>query len=164
MRKNENKKPIDRREFIGKVWKFAGLVALVEFSWVGFSFLQNTKKTQETANNLFNAGKVSDFENGSTHSFRSRRFYLHRAEDGGFMAIDTTCTHLGCAINWDEKQQKFICPCHASHFDINGEVLSPPAPRALNIFPVSIENGNVLVDTQNETKRNNFEKNQLTYA
>lgn len=164
MDKKNNNKPIDRRAFIGKIWKFAGLVALAEFSWVGFSFLQNTKKTDETNNNLFNAGNISNFEKGSTHSFRSRRFYLHRSEDGGFIAISTTCTHLGCAINWNDEKQKFICPCHASHFDIKGEVLSPPAPRALNIYEVTIQNANVLVDTQNEIRRNKFDKTQLTYA
>ena len=41
-----------------------------------------------------------------------------------------------------------MCPCHASSFDITGDVLSPPAPRPLDIFPVRIENDIVKVDTR----------------
>ncbi len=47
-----------------------------------------------------------------------------------------------------------MCPCHSSSFDITGEVLSPPAPRALDLHPVRIENGIVKVDTVDPIKRN----------
>lgn len=148
-----NKKNINRRQFFGKIWKYLGILAVAEFSWIGFSFLRKQNKEEDTNNNLFEAGAVSDFEKGSMTSFRSRRFYLHRKKDGKFLALCTSCTHLGCAINWNEEQQKFICPCHASHFDSVGNVLSPPAPRALNVFEISIKNGKVLVDTSLEIKR-----------
>ena len=77
-------------------------------------------------------------------AFPGGRFYLVRLQDGGFLALSSTCTHLECSVPWSEKERKFPCPCHGSVFDITGQVLSPPAPRALDLFPVSIEATRIL--------------------
>jgi Rieske Fe-S protein len=47
----------------------------------------------------------------------------------GFLALDLTCTHLGCTVRATE--QGFSCPCHGSRFGRGGDVLKGPAPRAL---------------------------------
>ena len=52
-------------------------------------------------------------------------------EVGGFYALSTTCTHLGCTPNWLEGEQKFKCPCHGSGFYISGINFEGPAPRPL---------------------------------
>ncbi len=92
------------------------------------------------------------------------RFYLARQKDGGFIALSLRCTHLGCSIAWEEKQNRFICPCHSSAFAINGEVLNPPASRALDFYPVMIDNGLIKVDIGTLKERNSFRKDQLQYA
>jgi len=66
-------------------------------------------------------------------------------------------------VPWSEKDRKFPCPCHGSAFDMTGQVLSPPAPRALDLFPVSIEGGVVRVDTRKKVRRERFESSQVTY-
>jgi len=101
---------------------------------------------------------------GSVTAFPEGRFYLARLEDGGFLALDRTCTHLGCAVPWVSSQKRFVCPCHASAFDIRGDVLSPPAPRALDLLPVRIENGIVKVETGRPIRRQRFERDQVTRA
>jgi hypothetical protein len=63
----------------------------------------------------------------------------------------------------DKDKKKFICPCHASQFDISGNVLSSPAPRALDLFEVTIVNKNIQVDLGKRMKRNRFNKSQLIY-
>ena len=50
-------------------------------------------------------------------------------EGGNFLALDLTCTHLGCTVKATE--QGFSCPCHGSRFGRSGDVLKGPAPRAL---------------------------------
>jgi len=60
-------------------------------------------------------------------------------------------------------ENKFICPCHSSEFDIRGEVINPPAPRALDLYPVAIENNVLKVDTSKVTKRSEFSIDQVTY-
>ena len=84
-----------------------------------------------------------------------------RLEDGGFLALLRRCTHLGCTVPWIPDEQRFACPCHASVFDMRGDVLSPPAPRPLDLFAVRIENGIVKVDTTRRERRSRFEPSQV---
>jgi cytochrome b6-f complex iron-sulfur subunit len=50
-------------------------------------------------------------------------------EGSDFLALDLTCTHLGCTVKATE--QGFSCPCHGSRFGRGGDVVRGPAPRAL---------------------------------
>ena len=47
-----------------------------------------------------------------------------------------------------ETRSRFQCYCHQSTYNIIGEKLElGPAPRGMDRFPISIENGHVMVDT-----------------
>ena len=97
-------------------------------------------------------------------AFPDGKFYLARLPDGGFLALDRTCTHLGCTVPWNTDSARFECPCHASSFDIMGAVLAPPAPRPLDFYRVRIENGIVKVDTRRRERRDAFRDSQVTRA
>ncbi len=71
--------------------------------------------------------------------------WVIRRHDGSLTAFAPQCTHLGCAYQWDEHKQNFLCPCHASTFDLEGNVLSGPAPRALDRYAVRLEGGKLLL-------------------
>jgi cytochrome b6-f complex iron-sulfur subunit len=152
-----------RRSFLNKLWIGLGLVAVAEVVAVVFTFLRSNKsKTREADSNaMVTAGAVSKFEPSSVTAFVRGRFYLARLEDGGFLALSSKCTHLGCTVPWVEKELKFACPCHGSAFDITGNVIHSPAPRPLDIYPISIENNVVKVDTTKPIKRNRFEVSQV---
>jgi len=152
-----------RRSFVAKLWLTLGGVALVEYGWLIREFLRprNAKAEDEM---LIVAGEVEHFERGSVTAFPAGRFYLARLEDGGFMAFDRQCTHLGCTVPWHEEERQFVCPCHASSYDIRGQVLNPPAPRPLDLFMVRIENGIVKVDTRQPVRRRIFEPSQVAKA
>lgn len=154
---------ISRREFTGKIWTGLGIIAGLEVLGLSFSFLFSSKNT-DAENNLKSVGNVQDIPHNSVIPFRNGKFYLVRMGDGGIIALSLACTHLGCSITWDPEENKFLCPCHASHFNIEGEVLSPPAPRPLDYYPVIIEDGLVKVDTGRPLKRSAFNRKQLTYA
>lgn len=51
-------------------------------------------------------------------------------------ALSRRCTHLGCTINFHEKEQVLECPCHQSRFGRDGLVLHGPATRPLSRYPV----------------------------
>jgi cytochrome b6-f complex iron-sulfur subunit len=155
-----------RREFLRKLWKGLGVVASIEVIAVFFGFLFSGKKDDQTLKpkQLIEAGNVESFKENSVTVFRGGRFYLARLLDGGFIALSLRCTHLGCSINWEEDKNRFICPCHSSSFYINGEVQNPPAPSALDHFPILIENGIVKVDIGTKLARTSFDKSQITYA
>jgi Rieske Fe-S protein len=51
-------------------------------------------------------------------------------ENNKLEVFSTSCTHLGCRIKQIENG-KFICPCHGSEFNLQGEVLKGPATKPL---------------------------------
>ncbi|SCY44122.1 ubiquinol-cytochrome c reductase iron-sulfur subunit [Desulfoluna spongiiphila] len=161
-----DQEPPPRRSFLKTIWAFLGVIAAGEFLWIVSGFLKPGKKTSQTAlpETLIEAGKLEDFPIGSVTAFVRGRFYLSRLEDGGVLAISRKCTHLGCTVPWDDEEKKFICPCHASAFDMAGDVISPPAPRPLDIHPVSIENGVITVNTSRTIRRNTLDASQIAYA
>lgn len=55
--------------------------------------------------------------------FRDREGVLH--------AVSATCTHLGCQVAWNAAEESWDCPCHASRFTVDGEILNGPATRPL---------------------------------
>jgi len=155
-----------RRRFLKTAWAFLGVIAAGEFLWVFVGFLKPGKKASNAArtDTLIEAGRVEEFPLNSVTAFIRGRFYLSHLEDGGFLAISRKCTHLGCTVPWDDEEKKFICPCHASAFDIAGNVISPPAPRPLDIHPVSIENGLITVNTGKTIRRKTMNESQIAYA
>jgi cytochrome b6-f complex iron-sulfur subunit len=168
MEKNTAARPpgkMSRRDFFSLAWKGLGIIAVVETAGIvtGF-FSSGRKRNNAESKQLLEAGPVNSFEPGTVSAFMGGRFYLARQQDGGFIALSLRCTHLGCSVSWEEKRNRFICPCHSSAFDIKGDVLNPPAARALDYYPVLIENGIVKVDIAALKERNTFRKDQLVYA
>ena len=165
MGKEKEKAEPTRRSFLNILWVILGGVALVEFVAVAFAFLRprKLKARGEDTDSIIAAGAVERFAPNSVTAFVRGKFYLARLEDGGFLALSRTCTHLGCSVPWVEKEMKFACPCHGSAFDITGNVIEAPAPRALDIYPISIENKIVKVDTSAPIRRHTFHIDQVAY-
>jgi cytochrome b6-f complex iron-sulfur subunit len=61
------------------------------------------------------------------------------------IAVNATCTHLGCKVKWQAKSKQFACPCHGSAFKSDGTVAKGPASEALASFKVKVEANSVLV-------------------
>ena len=154
-----------RRSFFAKLWIGLGIVALGEFIVIAIAFFRPRKTRAKTGDfgTAIEAGPAEKFPVDSVTAFVRGKFYLARLEDGGFLALSRKCTHLGCTLPWLSEEKKFMCPCHASEFDIRGEVISPPAPRALDIYPVFIENNIVKVDTGKQIKRTEFRPEHVMY-
>ncbi len=64
-----------------------------------------------------------------------------------FMALYQKCVHLGCRVPWCASSQWFECPCHGSRYNRWGEYEFGPAPRCMDRFVVSVQEGQVVVDT-----------------
>ena len=151
-----------RRSFLGRLWLLLGFVLLIELIWVVVTFLKPKKVKEATSEeSIITAGHVDLFKPGSVTAFPRGRFYLARLENGGFLALSRECTHLGCTVPWVEEENRFVCPCHASTFDIRGVVTNPPAPRPLDIYHVTIENNVVKVNVSEAVERKRFEIGQV---
>ncbi len=154
-----------RRGFLTRLWQGLGLLATLEFSAISFAFLFSEKKKKANAKARYiECGAADDFPPGSVTPFRNGLFFLCRLEDNGFLALSLHCTHLGCSIAWQEDKQRFLCPCHASGFDLQGNVINPPATRPLDLHPIHIENNLIKVDISRKIKRKRFKKSQVSYV
>ncbi len=72
---------------------------------------------------------------------------VFRPSKDGVVAFSTVCTHQGCIVNIDDKNEKLICPCHGSEFDLlrGGAVISGPASRPLPEIAVQISGNSILL-------------------
>ncbi|MCJ8006554.1 glycine/D-amino acid oxidase-like deaminating enzyme/nitrite reductase/ring-hydroxylating ferredoxin subunit [Lederbergia wuyishanensis] len=77
---------------------------------------------------------------GAVVSIKGGRAGAYKTMDGQLYVVDTTCTHMGCEVNWNSADQTWDCPCHGSRFSIEGDVIEGPAERPLKkIDPNSID-------------------------
>jgi len=155
---------IKRRDFLNTLWLFLGFLGLTEFAGLVIAFLKSHQPgtTPLKKEKLMPLGNIAEYENNSVTTFRRGGFYLVRLQNGDFLALSRKCTHLGCTVAWSKDERKFICPCHASAFDMTGKVLKPPAPRALDYLPVHIENDMIVVDISQRIRRTRFQIGQVT--
>jgi cytochrome b6-f complex iron-sulfur subunit len=152
-----------RRNFLKLGVGALSALALVELGTASLAYMK-PHSLEGQFGGIVSAGAADTFPNGTVTEFPDGRFFLIRSEDGGFLAVYRKCTHLGCAVSWEASENQFVCPCHGSNFDTHGDVENPPAPRALDTFTVTIEDGQVLVDTAKPESRDKFAPNQLVYA
>jgi Rieske Fe-S protein len=73
--------------------------------------------------------------------FVERDFILFESSEGPW-AVSRKCTHLGCRLNYSEKDNLLICPCHESRFSNNGKRISGPARTNLVRYQVKKESEN----------------------
>ncbi|KAF0241437.1 MAG: menaquinol-cytochrome c reductase iron-sulfur [Planctomycetota bacterium] len=68
---------------------------------------------------------------------------------GDFIALSSTCPHLGCKVHWEGQNQRFFCPCHNGAFDPSGKAIAGPpkeAGQSLGRYPLRIENGLLFIE------------------
>jgi hypothetical protein len=54
-----------------------------------------------------------------------------RSDDGTLHRRSATCSHVGCHVHWNSLERCWDCPCHGSHFAVDGTVLNAPAVSSL---------------------------------
>jgi len=68
--------------------------------------------------------------------------YLRRTGPKQVEALNVVCPHAGCFVNYAAAGNHFNCPCHNSHFGLDGSITNPksPSPRPLDSLEVEIRN------------------------
>jgi nitrite reductase/ring-hydroxylating ferredoxin subunit len=76
-----------------------------------------------------------------------------RTADGGqvssFIALSSTCPHLGCQVHWEAQSARFFCPCHGGIFEPDGKAIAGPpgkAGQSLAKFPLKVEGGLLFIE------------------
>lgn len=61
-----------------------------------------------------------------------------RGRTGGardFIALSSTCPHLGCQVRWEAQNNRFFCPCHNGIFEPSGKAIGGPPGEAGQSLP-----------------------------
>ncbi len=66
-----------------------------------------------------------------------------------FLALSSTCPHLGCQVHWEEQHNRFFCPCHNGTFDPSGVATAGPpaeAKQSLPRYSIRVDNGLLFIE------------------
>ncbi len=83
---------------------------------------------------------VMTVEDAFIKNVQPENVWAVKNSDSETTVFSPICPHLGCRYQWHENRKLFICPCHHSVFNIEGKVVSGPAPRPLDTLPTKIKN------------------------
>jgi glycine/D-amino acid oxidase-like deaminating enzyme/nitrite reductase/ring-hydroxylating ferredoxin subunit len=73
---------------------------------------------------------------GDIVRLRGEKVAGYRDDDGALSAVSSTCTHMGCQVNFNRAERSWDCPCHGSRFSTDGDVLEGPAVHRLERKPL----------------------------
>ncbi|NOX55657.1 MAG: Rieske (2Fe-2S) protein [Planctomycetes bacterium] len=78
--------------------------------------------------------------------FGSRPAMLIRHLDDTWVAFDAVCTHLGCTVKFEPKNNRIFCACHGGTYDPKtGAAVAGPPPKGLTVYRVEVKDGEVIV-------------------
>ncbi|MCG3164096.1 MAG: Cytochrome b6-f complex iron-sulfur subunit [Acidobacteria bacterium] len=78
--------------------------------------------------------------------FQSQRSVWVVRKGDDVKVFSGVCPHLGCSVN--TRADKFICACHGSEWNDNGDTLAGPTPRGLDTLEFRVEDNKLKVKYQ----------------
>lgn len=86
------------------------------------------------------AGKATALKPNSGLLFRfgDKPGIVVRTASGELRAFNAICTHLDCTVQFKTDTSQLWCACHNGTYDLGGNVVSGPPPRALEKFAVNL--------------------------
>lgn len=70
-------------------------------------------------------------DEGAVVQVNGKRAGAYKDESDQLFLVDTTCSHMGCELEWNDAERTWDCPCHGSRFSYKGEVIEGPAKHGL---------------------------------
>ena len=140
-----NTAKISRRDFLDGIIRFGLFATLAGMILPALSYLKPVTR-RGPAGGMSDVGSTADIPVGGAKKVilaGSAIMIIRTSKE--FKAFSAVCTHLGCLVDWDEKRQQIICPCHGGQFDTEGRVISGPPPRPLPVHEVKIVGDRILV-------------------
>ena len=119
---------------VGKITDFPGAVpGKFTLGQAGVFYIQNAKTY------LVHLAPVTQFLlSGSNLTDQlSSESFVKGADGSHWVALYQRCVHLGCTYAFRADCASFKCPCHGSHYNVDGEYLDGPAPRSADRFALS---------------------------
>ncbi|MFL5774532.1 MAG: FAD-dependent oxidoreductase [Flavisolibacter sp.] len=78
---------------------------------------------------------LSDLAAGEARliKYEGKSLALYKDESGELHAINPTCTHAKCTVDWNTAEKSWDCPCHGARYSADGDVLTGPALHKLEV-------------------------------
>lgn len=148
--------PETRRSFLAGLLAAGGAAvgALLAVPLVRFTLHPLLARTTEKS--WSEIGKVDEFQDlhgpvkklvkieqrdGWRKTVLEKPVYVSKDASGQLIVLSAVCPHLGCTVPWNEKEKKFICPCHQGTFEPDGKLVSGPPPRSMDQLQTRVEDG-----------------------
>lgn len=64
---------------------------------------------------------------GKVVEIDGNKIAVYKQTDNEIKACSAVCTHLGCVVHWNMAEKTWDCPCHASRFTTDGDIIEGPA-------------------------------------
>ena len=148
---------MDRREFIGWV-SVSALANSLPVVLASCSFSKDKPQVKQSSPKIDKTTRKDGFlVLGTVQDLNDKGIILDKQnaakpvlivrnpDNMNLSAVNPTCTHQGCTVEWKTDTKIFACPCHGSKFSSDGKVLTSPAKKPLESFEVKEEDGLVLV-------------------
>ncbi len=108
--------------------------------WIRVAELESIPEGEPVRLNFIRNEQDAYIQQATVHSV-----WVVRRSQAEVTAYSPICPHAGCYYNWSSELRRFACPCHASVFELNGAVVSGPAPRPLDTLPSKIDNDTLYI-------------------
>ena len=114
-------------------------------------------------------GSVNELEAGVPRKVVTAKAWLvkmdaetarrNNGQEGAILALYQKCPHLGCSVPWRPDYTRedprngesyagwFLCPCPGSTYTGAGVRVFGPAPRSMDTMAITINNGNITINT-----------------
>lgn len=133
-----------RREFIN--WAGLGLIAsYLPVALVACSQTSADEEEYSDTKEFLSVGTEAQLEKTGFLLNKDLKVVVVKDAKDKLSAVNPTCTHQGCIVEWKKDINTFVCPCHNAKFSADGKVLAKPASTDLSTYQVQIENGEILV-------------------
>jgi len=129
----------DRRRFLDALLAVGFVSTAAAIAYPVARFLV-PPESGEAATNSVVAAKASALKpnSGIIFPFGSKPAIVVRASDGTLGAFSAVCSHLECTVQFKPDTSQIWCACHNGLYDLGGNVVSGPPPKALERFVVNL--------------------------
>jgi len=142
----------DRRQFLGKASRAAMIAGLAGgyggFAAISLRYLYPTGTDDRlwlfvTETSRVRVGESIRYRGPSGETINITR-QARNGDADDFIALSSTCPHLGCQVRWEAQNNRFHCPCHNGVFDPSGVAIGGPpgdAGQQLSRYELKVESG-----------------------
>lgn len=157
----EDPHEISRREFMDRSIKMIGAFFTLTLGVPAVGYLISPA-IQQQAGEWVRLARISQVEPGVPTMFTvtidkttgwvrsevASSYFVYTEDGEEFKVMSNICPHVGCQTNWNAAGGYIHCPCHDGRFDVQGNVIAGPSPRALDQVAFRVdETGTIMIES-----------------